>query len=61
MQLMLVKYVILVTDEGPKSAQCRFVFFTLLEFTVSSQGKRLIISVSQRRSANRSANSQQNI
>ena len=50
-------------SQGPKSAQCSFTFcfFTLGEFTVSSLGKRLVISVSQRQGVNGSANSQQNV
>ena len=46
-----------------KSAQCSFIFcsFTLREFTVSSLGKRLVISVSQRQGVNGLVNSQQNV
>ena len=47
-----------------KSAQCSFIFccsFTLHEFIGSSLGKRLVISVSQRRGVNGSANLQQNV
>ena len=46
--------------EGPKSAQCSFIFysFTLREFTISSLEKRLAISVSQRQGVNGSTNSQ---
>ena len=49
---------ILVSYEGPESAQCRFIFcsFTPREFTVSSLVKTLVISVSQRQGVNGSAN-----
>ena len=54
---------ILVTYEGPKGAQCSFIFcsFTLREFAVSSLEKRLVFSVSQRQGVNGSANWQQNV
>ena len=43
-----------VSHEGPKSAQCGFIFcsFTLREFSVSSLGKRSLFCVSQRHGVN---------
>ena len=51
---MLAKYGTSFFYQGPKRAQCTFIFcsFTLRELKIISLGKRLVISVSQRQGVN---------
>ena len=55
---MLVKYDTSFFYEGPKRAECTFIFrsFTLRELKIIQLGKRLVISVSQCQGVNGSSN-----